>query len=123
SDVQLYEEFPPRYHTDMKRRHRWTRGDWQIISWIFPWVPAQDKRLHKNPLSGLSRWKIADNLRRSLVPASLVALLLIGWIFSSAPWFWTLSVIAIVMLPPVLTFCRDLYKKPDDIPWVQHILF
>ena len=68
SDVQLYEEYPSRYHSDMKRRHRWTRGDWQIINWIFPWVPSQDRRLHRNPLSGLSRWKIADNLRRSLVP-------------------------------------------------------
>ena len=123
SDIQLYEEYPSRYIADMKRRHRWTRGDWQIISWIFSWVPAQDRHLRRNPLSGLSVWKIGDNLRRSLVPISLVALLLLGWIFSSAAWFWTLVVIVIVMLPPVLTFGRELYKKPDDALWLEHTIF
>ena len=66
SDVQLYEEYPVRYDTDMKRRHRWIRGDWQIASWILPWVPGPAKRFERNPISALSKWKIFDNLRRSL---------------------------------------------------------
>ncbi|MEI9934590.1 MAG: hypothetical protein WDM71_06990 [Ferruginibacter sp.] len=41
SDVQLYEDYPSDYKTDMQRRHRWIRGDWQIASWIFPFVPWQ----------------------------------------------------------------------------------
>ncbi|MES1216988.1 MAG: cyclic beta 1-2 glucan synthetase, partial [Bacteroidota bacterium] len=92
SDVQLYEEYPSRYYTDMKRRHRWVRGDWQILSWIFPFIPGADGRLRRNTLSALSIWKIFDNLRRSLVPLSLLLLILFGWIFSHAAWFWTLSV-------------------------------
>ena len=63
----------------MKRRHRWIRGDWQIASWILPLVPGAEKQLHKNPISALSKWKIFDNIRRSLVPLALTALLLLGW--------------------------------------------
>jgi hypothetical protein len=82
SDVQLYEEYPSQYFADMKRRHRWIRGDWQIASWVLPFVP---KGLRKNPLSLFSRWKIFDNIRRSLVPFSLLLLFIFGWIISPAP--------------------------------------
>ncbi len=63
----------PQVTRAMSRRHeRWIRGDWQIASWLLPRVPAADGGSEPNPLSGLSRWKIFDNLRRSLVPAALV---------------------------------------------------
>ena len=75
SDVQLYEDYPATYDADVARRHRWIRGDWQIARWILPRVPGLESRGLKNPLSIISRWKIVDNLRRSLVPASLVLLL------------------------------------------------
>ena len=80
SDVQLYEKYPSGYQADMKRRHRWMRGDWQIAAWMFPWVPGADHRWRANPLSGLSRWKIFDNIRRSLVSIALTAFVLISWI-------------------------------------------
>ena len=70
TDVQLYEEYPATYSADVNRRHRWIRGDWQIAQWVLPWVPGPDGRLRKNPLSMLSRWKIFDNLRRSLTAAA-----------------------------------------------------
>ncbi len=79
SDVQLYEEYPSRYSADVSRRRRWIRGDWQIAQWVMPGVPGPDARLEKNPLTMVSRWKIFDNLRRSLAPAALVLLLLLGW--------------------------------------------
>ena len=79
SDVQLYEEYPSRYSADVSRRRRWIRGDWQIAQWVMPGVPGPDARLEKNPLTMLSRWKIFDNLRRSLAPAALTLLLLLGW--------------------------------------------
>ena len=66
SDVQLYEEYPSRYSADVSRRRRWIRGDWQIARWLLPGVPGPGAHLQKNPLSALSRWKIFDNLRRSL---------------------------------------------------------
>ena len=68
SDVKFYEEYPSRYLVDVGRRHRWIRGDWQIMPWLLPWVPGRKRRRIANPLSALSWWKIFDNLRRSLVP-------------------------------------------------------
>jgi hypothetical protein len=63
SDVILYEEYPSRYTSDISRRHRWIRGDWQIAPWLLPRVPGADGRQVRNPISGLSRWKVFDNLR------------------------------------------------------------
>ena len=50
SDVHLFEKYPTRYHADMKRRARWTRGDWQIFAWFLPFVPGADKQWHRNPI-------------------------------------------------------------------------
>ena len=79
SDVELYEEYPARYGADVNRRYRWIRGDWQLAGWLLPRVPGPGGRRLSNPLSVLSRWKLLDNLRRSLVPAALTLLLLLGW--------------------------------------------
>src|SRR5215204_4116687 len=92
SDVHLYEESPSQYQTDVKRHHRWIRGDWQIGAWMLPFVTSGNGRLIKNKLSALSRWKIFDNLRRSLMPLALTLLLLMGWILLPFPWFWTAAV-------------------------------
>ena len=58
--------------------HRWTRGDWQLLPWLFGRVGVLPGR-PRNPLSALSRLKLLDNLRRSLVSPALLALLLLGW--------------------------------------------
>ncbi|MBC7886871.1 MAG: cyclic beta 1-2 glucan synthetase [Ferruginibacter sp.] len=123
SDVQLYEEYPSLYLTDMKRRHRWIRGDWQIASWIYPFVPGVPKGLRKNPLSLFSKWKIFDNIRRSLVPLSLLLLFLFGWIISPLSWFWTLAVTLIIIMPSVVNFIWELCRKPDDVIFVQHLIY
>ncbi|HEX2964782.1 MAG TPA: glucoamylase family protein [Syntrophorhabdaceae bacterium] len=122
SDVQLYEEHPSRYTADVSRRHRWIRGDWQLVRWLFPAVPGADTRFQKNPLSFLSRWKIFDNLRRSLSPMATVLLLLAGWTVLPAPWFWTLSVLGIVVAPSLSSLFIDLFRKPQDVLLGQHIL-
>ena len=119
SDVQLYEEYPSRYSADVSRRHRWIRGDWQIAQWLLPCVPGPDARLQKNPLSMLSRWKIFDNLRRSLTSAALTLLLLLGWTVLSSAWFWTLSVIGIILIPSLITSVLDVLQKPGDVLWVS----
>ena len=121
SDVQLIEEYPSRYGTDVNRRRRWIRGDWQLLQWLLPFIYGTDGCLQRNPLSGLSRWKIFDNLRRSLVPAALVSLLLMGWTVLSPAWFWTASVIGIITLPSVMISFLDAFRKPNDVLWGQHI--
>ncbi len=82
SDIELFDDFPQGYQSYTRRAHRWTRGDWQIADWIFPWVPLADGGRGENPLSLLNRWKILDNLRRSLLPAASVLLLLASWFLS-----------------------------------------
>ena len=125
SDVELYEEYPSRYSADVSRRHRWIRGDWQIASWLLPRVPGNradsDTGRQQNPLSGLSQWKILDNLRRSLVPAALTLLLLLGWTVLSPAWFWTLAVIGIILIPPMIASILDVFRKPDDVLLGQHL--
>ena len=125
SDVQLYEEYPSRYSADVSRRHRWIRGDWQIASWLLRRVydnraDSQPGR-QPNPLSTLSQWKIFDNLRRSLVPAALIFLLLLGWTILSPAWYWTMVVIGIVLIPPLIASVIDLFRKPDDVLLGQYL--
>ena len=121
SDVQLYEEYPSCYVEDVKRRHRWIRGDWQIIQWLLPRVPSREPRYQKNPLTLLSRWKIFDNLRRSLVPSALTLLFLLGWTVLPSPWFWTLSALGIMLIPSLFVSIMGLLHKPDEVLMSQHI--
>jgi cellobiose phosphorylase len=121
SDVQLYEDYPSRYRADAGRRYRWIRGDWQLVAWLWPRVPGPGKRLQKNPISRLSLWKLFDNLRRSLVPPALTLLLLSGWMTLSPAWFWTLSMIGIIMIPAFLASILDLSQKARDVGFRQHL--
>ncbi len=82
SDIELFDEFPQGYQSYSKRAHRWIRGDWQIAGWIFPHVRQGSGGRGVNPLSLLNRWKILDNLRRSLLPAASLGLLLAAWLLS-----------------------------------------
>ena len=75
SDIELFDDFPPDYLTYISREHRWIRGDWRIVDWCTPRVPAADGGRAPNPLSVLNRWKIFDNLRRSVIPAASVLFL------------------------------------------------
>ncbi len=100
SDIRLFEGFPPDYATYAMRLHRWVRGDWQLLSWLFPRVPSEKGSSRKNRLAPIDRWKIADNLRRSLTSPSLLVLLVVGWIWlpANAP-LWTLGVLGILLAP------------------------
>jgi cyclic beta-1,2-glucan synthetase len=121
SDVMVYEEYPSRYSADVSRRHRWIRGDWQLVRWLFPFVPGQNGLRQTNPLSLLSQWKLFDNLRRSLAPSALTLLLLLGWTVMSSPWFWTFSVIGVFFIPSLISSILDLLKKPGDVLLRQHL--
>jgi len=105
TDIELFESMPLDYASFCRRTHRWIRGDWQIASWIMRHVPAPQNARVRNPLSAVSRWRILDNLRRSLVPVASILLLLAGWMISAAPGAWSLIVglaIAIPAIAPLL---------------------
>ncbi|TCV97645.1 cellobiose phosphorylase [Luteibacter rhizovicinus] len=121
SDVQLFEEYPARYAVDAKRRHRWIRGDWQLLPWLLPWAPTEGGRWRKNALTALSRWKIFDNLRRSVVPPVVVALLVGGWLGIAPVLAWTLSVLSMVFIPVLLSALLDVVQKPRGVQLNQHL--
>ncbi|HEU4949794.1 MAG TPA: hypothetical protein VFT11_03440, partial [Candidatus Deferrimicrobiaceae bacterium] len=121
SDAHLYEEYPSSYIADVNRRHRWIRGDWQIAGWLLSRVPGPGDARRRNPLSWLSQWKIFDNLRRSLETSALTLLLLLGWVFLSSAWYWTLSVIGILLIPTLMASALDMSRKPADALLRQHL--
>ncbi len=95
SEVVLYEDYPPGYLAHAHRLHRWVRGDWQLLPWLFPRVPRADGSKAKNTLSLLDRWKIFDNMRRSLVTPGILVLLLSGWtVLPGSSWVWTVAGVA-----------------------------
>ncbi len=121
SDILLYEEFPSCYGADVKRRHRWIRGDWQLLPWLMPRVRTRSGAYGKNPLSRLTRWKLLDNLRRSLVPAALLALLCCGWLALPRPALWTAGVLAALFALPVVRSLVSLARKPRDFSFRLHL--
>ncbi|WP_332836247.1 GH36-type glycosyl hydrolase domain-containing protein [Sulfuriferula nivalis] len=125
TDVDLIEEHPASYTIETSRRHRWIRGDWQIAAWLLPRVPTPSGPKTKwlaNPLSNLARWKILDNLRRSLVSPALLALLAGGWLCSpDIAWDWTLLVIGILFLPSLLSTITELIRRPEQRDWLSHL--
>ena len=95
SDIIIYEGFPSGYLDYARRWHRWVRGDWQLLPWLFPKVPRRGGKRMPNQLSWFDRLKIFDNLRRSLIPASLLVLLLGGWFnLDESPLVWTMLALA-----------------------------
>ncbi|MGI8907909.1 MAG: GH36-type glycosyl hydrolase domain-containing protein [Candidatus Sumerlaeaceae bacterium] len=122
TDVELFEDHPSRYSTDVARRSRWIRGDWQIARYVLPGCSRRQNAPESDYLSGLSRWKIFDNLRRSLVPASAFALLLVGWMLLNNPWPWTAFVVAIFLSPAILGLLAGGCNRSSELPWTLHLL-
>jgi len=124
SDVVLHEDHPSSYLADARRRHRWIRGDWQILWWLLPRVPNQGGIWVHNPLSFISQWKIFDNLRRSLVPPAMVCLLVGGWLSGSHQMAAAAAgmVTVAALLPPLLAGLLDFVRKPHEVPIATHLL-
>jgi cyclic beta-1,2-glucan synthetase len=90
TDIVLFEDYPPGYLSYEHRKHRWVRGDWQLLPWLLPRVPRANEGTMPNDLSALDGWKILDNLRRSLRAPALLALLIVGWLWlPGSPLVWT----------------------------------
>ena len=121
SDVQLFEEYPSTYRADVARRHRWIRGDWQLLPWLLPVVPTFEGGVKRNTVSALSKWKIFDNLRRSVTSAALTLMLLLGWTVLSDSIFWTMSVIGIILIPSMLFSIVSFFRKSDELLFWPHL--
>ena len=95
SDIVFYEDFPTNYLAYARRAFRWIRGDWQLLPWLGGRVPCRGEDRIPNRLSALDRWKILDNLRRSLIPPNLVAFAVAGWLaLPEQALIWTMLTVA-----------------------------
>jgi hypothetical protein len=117
SDIEVIEDYPSHYSAYNRRKHRWLRGDWQVAAWLLRDVPEESGNRVANPISMISRWKILDNLRRSLVEPATFLLLVVGWLVAArAPWEWTLATLCILFIPGWFQLAGDVVRailKPD----------
>lgn len=130
TDIELIEEYPSSYFANISREHRWMRGDWQLLTWLMPRLPFKKcanqhfKEVQKNPINALSRWKILDNARRSLVAPAQFILFMLAWLFFAEAKnadMLLLYLVAIFFIPSLLTFLVGIFQKPHDKTWNDHI--
>jgi len=113
SDVDLFEDFPSHIEVAAARLHRWTRGDWQLLPWILG--------RQRNGIPALGRWKMVDNLRRSLsAPAALFALVA-SWSVPFAPrGVWLGFILLSLALPALLSIFSGLVPHNHGISRKHH---
>ena len=117
TDITVYDDYPSRYLTFTRRKHRWIRGDWQLLRWLTRTVPGPNGP-ERNRLSLLSRWKILDNLRRSVVEIAQLTLLVAGWtVLPGSPIRWTALVLGVVAAPWILSLLLAAVRPPLDKSW------
>lgn len=121
TDVELFDEYPTKIDADLRRQHRWVRGDWQLLPWLAASVPAEAGR-RMNPLNTISKWKIFDNLRRSLEPIAIVGLLVAGWcLVLEAAWLPTAFAIVVLAIPFLLQMLSAAMHWPTGEAWQKHL--
>jgi cyclic beta-1,2-glucan glucanotransferase len=99
TDIEVVDDYPSSVLAHARRQHRWVRGDWQILWWLFPFVPSRTG-VARNRLPLIARWKILDNLRRSLLPPATLLLLVLGWtVLPGRPLVWTAAALAAMAFP------------------------
>ena len=122
TDIEVYDDYPTRYLTYTRRKHRWIRGDWQLLGWLKRTVPGPDGPM-PNKLSAISRWKIFDNLRRSMVEIFQLALLIAGWfLIPGSVIQWTGVVLLAVAFPWLFSLLISLLRPPRDQSWPAYYL-
>ena len=111
TDVELIDDYPSHFSAYTRRKHRWLRGDWQITRWLFSRVPEEDGRRVSNPISEISRWKILDNLRRSLVEPMTFVLFVAGWLGApGGPRYWTQVALFLLFFPTIVQLAFGLTR-------------
>jgi cyclic beta-1,2-glucan synthetase len=117
TDVEVFDDYPSRYLTSTRRAHRWVRGDWQLLRWLTSRVPGH-AGANRHPLSPLSRWKIADNLRRSTTPVVTLLWLVAALTILPGPFLpWTAAVLAAFATPWIAPLVFAAARPPRDHAW------
>ena len=123
SDVEVVEEFPARYDVGAIRHHRWARGDWQLLPWIFGRAPAQSGTvMASSALPAIGRWKMLDNLRRTLSAPAAILALLVGWTLSlHVALIWTMFVILTIALPTLIPVVAAIPPRRPGVTISSHM--
>ncbi len=115
TETEIIDDYPSHFSAHSRRKHRWVRGDWQIMRWLFSKVPDANGNVVDNPLSFLSRWKILDNLRRSIIEAATFLLFLCCWfVLPGSPERWTVAAVALLLLPSYLQAMLAFWRQWDS---------
>ena len=121
TDLEVIDDYPNHYLTWAGRLQRWVRGDWQLLPWLGRTVPAHDGR-RRNTLPAIARWKIADNLRRSLLPPSLLLLLAAGWMaLPGGPSLWTGVAFLVLFFPAYVQWGQTFTNRARGVPLGDHL--
>ncbi|MGB6846109.1 MAG: glucoamylase family protein [Candidatus Acidiferrales bacterium] len=122
TDVELFEEFPSRYEAVAARQHRWARGDWQLLPWLFGRAPLEAGERNPVVIPAIGRWKMLDNLRRTLSAPTAFLTLVVGWLMPPvSPWIWTRFILATIAIPALLPFLFGLNPRRTGISKRSHL--
>ena len=120
SDIEVLDDYPTNYLAAASRLHRWVRGDWQTVTWLGGHIKDASGARALNPLSTLHRWKILDNLRRSLVAPTLLLLFTFGWwVLPHAAATWPLLMIALLLFPAYFSLADSMMFRPRSVSFVS----
>lgn len=113
TDVELVEDFPVRYEVEVSRQHRWARGDWQLLPYILD---------PKRGVTALGRWKMVDNLRRSLTPIAWFFASVLGWYFMDplGALIWQILLIFSLFVAPTISLLTGLMPRSTDFVQRAH---
>jgi cyclic beta-1,2-glucan synthetase len=112
TDIELFDDFPSHYEAAAARQHRWARGDWQLLPWIFGRGGLSREERRKIKIPSLSRWKMLDNLRRTFSAPSMFLALIAAWLTPGlSPWMWTRFILVAISFPALLPFLAGLNAR------------
>ncbi len=119
TDIEIIDDYPSHYSAHTRRKHRWVRGDWQIARWLLNRVPDESGHYVANPINTISRWKILDNLRRSLVEPVTFLLFLLGWfVLPGGALYWTIAGLVLLLLPSFVQLAFNLGRALFKLSFV-----
>jgi len=122
TDIELFDEYPSHYLESAARQHRWARGDWQLLPWILGRAHDATGVPSRSPLPGIARWKMVDNLRRTLSPLLALATLVGAWTLPSVPvGAWTAFVLAAFIVPAAIPVLGGLLPRRRGISKRSHL--